>query len=112
VGWASDRQDIADCLSGITGITGHAYRPSVVGMGSAWPVLDRANRRPGGWQATWKIVIALSGDEATATRRCDDLIPTALPTLDAVGYVETVMPVALTTDSGDVYALEITVRSE
>jgi hypothetical protein len=112
MGWASDRQDIADLLSAVEGLTGHAYRPRVVAPGSAWPTLVRVDRRPGGFQATWKILVALSGDEPTATTRADDLLPSMLPALEQAVYVDSVIPVALTTGAGDAYALEITVRSE
>lgn len=111
--WVNDRVDIADALSLVAGVTGHAWRPSVIASGSAWPVLQRAERRPGQtFEAHWKVYVALSGDEVSATARVDDLLAGLLTALEPVAYVSDVAPVVLATGSGDLYGLEITAISE
>lgn len=107
------RAEIAAQLSTVTGVQGYEKRPNVITPGDAWALLNSADRGPGlAFGATWRIIVILGGDEVTAIDQTDVLLPELAEALDPVAYVDTVIPVAFATSGGDLYALEITARSD
>lgn len=111
---ATDRQDIATALSGVESVTGSAYRPMSIGPGSAWPQMSTVERGPGRqFGVTWRIFVALSGDEKTATTKTDELLEPLVEALEAVVFVDTIDFIELTLDqAGSIFGLQITARSE
>jgi hypothetical protein len=107
------RQSIADALSTVEGVTGYAKRPTLLGEGVAWPLVQRLDRGPGqAFQTTWRVIVLLSGDELTAYDQLDDFAVTVPDALRAVLYVDSITPYAITTDAGDLFGFELTARSE
>lgn len=107
------RQAIAEALSTVDGVTGYAKRPTVLGEGVAWPLVQRLDRGPGqAFQTTWRVIVLLSGDELTAYDQLDEFAVTVPDALRAVLYVDSITPYAITTDAGDLFGFELTARSE
>ena len=107
------RARIAAALSTVPGVTGYAFRPNVITAGDAWVLLSVAERGPGtAWSATWRCVVILGGDEQAAQTLLDAVLPTLVDELDPVAYVDQAAPVAVATNAGDMYGVELQVRSE
>lgn len=109
----TSRQQIAEALSTIDGVQGFAKRPKVLNTGDAYPLLGSAERGPGlAFMATWRIIVILGKDEASAIDKTETLLPELGAALDPVAFVVTVTPFAVPTSGGDLFALEITARSD
>ncbi|HET6742391.1 MAG TPA: hypothetical protein VFH76_25780 [Kribbella sp.] len=110
---ATNRQSIAAALSTLDGIEGYPKRPDVLGEGVAWPLIRAVNRGPGqAFQTTWRVIVLLSSDEDTAYDQLDGFLVTVPDALQAVLYVDTITPTAITTDAGDLFGFELIARSE
>lgn len=111
---AQTRLDIAAALDTVDGVHGYAARPNVLGDGDAWPQWRGSEYAGGHAQSnTWAVMIVLpQADDVAADAFVDthgDVLADALRehlTMD--GFT----PVKLDTETGDVYALMITGRSE
>lgn len=107
------RVALASRLSTITGVKGYEFRPSVLKAGAAWPLLDVAERGPGNAFAyTWRVILFLGGDEKVAQQVLDDRLPEIVDALEPDAYVESARPINFQIERGEVYGLEIRVRSE
>lgn len=106
------RQDIADALSTVTGITGSASRPTVVAEGAAWPQVASHDRDDGYFMTTWSVYVVMPADDQAAADTYDSSIATLRAALHAVVYVDRDEPVLIPTESGDIFAILITARSE
>lgn len=109
------RAELATALSTVAGVTGYEFRPSVLKIGAAWPLLDNLERGPGNaFAGTWRVMLCLGGDEKVATAKGDDLLPLIVEALEVqnVAYVFSASPGILQTSAGDQFALEILCRSE
>lgn len=107
------RGELAALLSTIDGVTGFVNRPATIKAGAAWPLLRSVTRAAGlAFEWEWQIVVALGGDELAAQAKLDQLLPTLAVTLDPVAYVDSATPIVINTNAGDVFAVEITARSE
>lgn len=107
------RAQIAETLSLVDGVTGHEFRPSVIGSGDAWPLIASVNSSEGwDYQTEWRILVALSGDEQTAAEQFVSLVPQLIDALRSVVWVESAAPVTIQTSAGDVPALQLTARSD
>lgn len=110
---AGDRQEIATALSTVEGVTGYKFRPTGFKTGVAWPLIDRLDRGPGNtFQATWRVVIVLAQGEEKASEWFDSMHEPIAEALDEFGYVESVEPGSLATDSGDMEIMILTLRRE
>lgn len=109
----TSRADIADALSLVEGVTGHEFRPSVLGSGDAWPLVASLESAEG-WDyvTNWRILVVLSGDEQTSAEQFVTLAPQLIDTLRPVAAVDTIAPVTISTTAGDVPGLQITARSD
>lgn len=112
--FANTRAEIATALSTVSGVTGHALRPSVLGEGDAWPILSAIVRSEYGnaWAGSWRVLVLLPADEATAVTRTDDLFDDITDALAPLMAVDLVEPVLLQTEAGDRPALQFSGRSE
>jgi hypothetical protein len=107
------RAELAAQLSTVEGVTGYAKRPSVLMPGDAYPLLGSANRGPGlAFEATWRVIVILSPDEGIALEKAETLLDALAEAIDPVAYVDAVTPFAVPTQGGELFALEITARSE
>lgn len=111
--FAVTRADLTAQLSTVEGVTGYAKRPKVIKPGDAWPLLGSVgNRSALAFQATWRVIVALGNDEATAIDKAEALLPELVEAIDPVAYVDGAVPFAVPTQAGELFALEITARSE
>jgi hypothetical protein len=107
------RTAIAAALTTVTGVKGYAWRPRAFKAGDAWPLLGETSRGPGrSWQVDWKVFVVLGNDEKAAADKADALLPDLCAALDPVAFVDTATPITITTDAGELYALELRARSE
>lgn len=111
--FTSTRGDLATALSTVEGITGYPKRPKTLSTGVGWALLDNAERGPGAaFAATWRVLVVLGGDEMVAYDKADELLPPLVDAIDPVAFVDSARPIAIQTSSGELFALEITARSE
>lgn len=108
------RQDIADALSTFAGIAGSPYRPAVVTSGNAWPQVNSLDHGDGQtYICTWNIYVVGPSDERAFSMWFDTNAFAIADAVEVVAYVESIKPVAINTNqSGDIFALLITARSE
>lgn len=107
------RAAIAAKLSTVAGVTGYEERPTTIKAGAAWPLLDLLDRGPGdAFAGDWRVILALGGDERTATAKLDELLRPVTRALDPVAFVRSARPVTISTSAGDMFGCEIQVRSE
>lgn len=110
---ATTRDAIAEALSTADGVTGYPVRPTVLKAGAAWPLLASVDRGPGqSYAISWRVLVVLGPDELTAISQVDAFLPVLVDALLGVLFVEQATPVTLATNAGDLFALQITGRSE
>lgn len=110
---SATRTAIADALSTVPGVTGYARRPAVWVAGDAVVLVERLDHTLGvAWQATWRIVLLLSGDEGVSMEQLDELLPVISAALQPVVYVDSATPELISTDSGDMTGVIFQARSE
>lgn len=106
-----DREAIAAALTGVDKVTGYAYRPKSPKLGDAWPLIDTINRYQGlMFIPAWKVQMWLGQDERKADAFLELVavpVARALQTADVL-FVNTVQPVILPTEAGDVFGAEFT----
>lgn len=107
------RDAIASAVSTVEGLTGYRRRPKAPKVGDAWP-LWRGSERSDGWAfvQTWMVVVVLPGDEATADEWADQYGAPLFEALEPVMFVDKIEPAAIAASSTDMYALQITGRTE
>ncbi|GAB3812099.1 hypothetical protein [Kribbella italica] len=107
------RKSIADALSTVPGIKGYAKKPKVTKAGDAWPLINELTRGPAlVFQTTWRIAVTIGSDEGSAIDKFDTLIPEVTQALQEVVYVDSARPIAVPTEAGDLYGVELIARSE
>ena len=107
------RAELAAQLSTVDGVTGYAKRPKILKPGDAYPLLGSIGDRSGNmFQATWRLIVVLGNDEAKALDKAEALFPELADAIDPVAYVDGAEPFAVPTQGGELFALEITARSE
>lgn len=116
--FGTSRTEIAAAVTGSWGgvrVVGHAGRPSAIGAGDCWPVVDLIERGPGdAFEVSWNVIVVLSADEATAFTQIEALLPALIAQIEdsATGFVTGAVPVSYPTSAGELFALQINVRSE
>lgn len=109
----TNRQTIADALSTVDGLTGYAKRPEVLTEGVGWALVQSLNRGPGqAFLTTWRVIVLLSGDEETAIDQLDAFAVIVPEALQAVLYVDSITPYAMTTEAGEFFGFQLIARSE
>lgn len=110
---ADDRAALAALMTTAPGVTGYQYQPTVPTPGDAWPRLPSLRREHGiVWRPEWSILVALSFDERTASAWIDEHFADLVDALDAGRcQVDSAEPGTMPTDAGDLYVMELTVRS-
>jgi len=109
------RQEIADALSEIPGFSGSSYRPSVVTTGNAWPQLTNLQRDEAhNFIKVWSIyLVGPQQDDQTFGTWFDANAEDIAEALIDVVFVDGIEPVKVAVpNSGDLYAIAITARSE
>lgn len=110
---ATTRAEFAAALSTVAGVTGYQYRPAAMRPGDAWPTLAVLERADGlAFEATWSVWVILPSDEKAASEQTDALVGPLVAALEPVAFVDRITPSLVKTSGGDLFALEITVRSE
>lgn len=110
---AQTRQDIADALSAVAGITGHPSRPAALNEGDGWPQWRGGVPHAGAVENTWAVLVVLpSADEVTADGFADSHGQALLDALRPVLSVDSIAPAEITSEAGPILALLITGRSE
>lgn len=111
--FTATRQTIADALSSVDGVTGYISRPTVWSSGDALVLVQRIDHILGvAYQATWRIVLMLSGDEGVAIDQLDALFPAVCEALNPVAFVDSATPELVNTDAGPMTGVVIIARSE
>jgi hypothetical protein len=108
------RAELAAQLSTVAGVTGYAKRPKILKPGDAYPLLGTATRSEYGlaFEATWRVIVILGNDEAASLDKAEALLPELAAAIEPVAYVDGATPFAVPTQGGELFALEITARSE
>lgn len=108
------RANIAAALDGLAFLTGHEFRPPTLKAGTAYPLFDEALQGPGRkYGGQWRVIVVLGQDEKQAASKLDEWLPPIIDTLlQNVAHVDRCRAVAPKTDQGEIFALELTVRSE
>lgn len=109
------RAEIAAALSTIPKVKGHERRPAALRKGDAYPLVGGLERGRGlTFSTTWRIILVLGGDERQADEMLEQLLPDIAVGLQEadVLYVTAATPFIVPTEAGDVYAAEITGRSD
>lgn len=111
--FTATRTAIADALSTIDGVTGYAKRPTIWSSGDAIVLVDRIDHVLGvAYQATWRIVLLLSGDEGLAIDQLDELFPAVCEALNPIAFVDSATPEAVSVEGQNMTAVIILARSE
>ncbi len=109
----TNRETIAAQLSTVAGLTGYAKRPDVLIEGVAYPLVDQLTRGPGyRFGTTWRVLVVLSPDEFTAADSLDELAPLVTEALVPVLFIDSVTPIAIPTEGGELFVAEFLGRSE
>lgn len=107
------RAALKDALSAVPGITGYVHRPNILKPGDAFALLTSADRGPGdAFSATWNVVVILGGDEYASQEKLDLLLPDLVQAIDPVAFVDQATPAIYKTEAGELFAVDITARSE
>jgi hypothetical protein len=107
------RAEIAEALSTVDGVTGHAYRPPAPSTGDAYPLVDSLTRAAGAsFAVAWRVILILPADERAASDWLDAHVLDVADALSAVGYVTTASPVVIAIAGTDTYALEINMTGD
>lgn len=109
------RDRIVAALNTVAGVHASVSRPKTIGVGAAWPLFDGAQLVAGStFEGTWRVMLALGGDERAALAKGDELLPLVTRALwqGGGGHVYQLTPGILQTGAGDMFAWEIFVRSE
>jgi hypothetical protein len=114
-GLAGARSEIRAALATITGLTAFAERPSVIALGSAWPMWRGLTRSHGGTGlliSTWHAFIVVGKTERAATDFVDARAQDVAIALQPAGWVTAVEPYLIDTEAGPLYAVQITLTRE
>jgi hypothetical protein len=115
VSLSETRAAFKTALDTVAGVTGYVQPPTASRSGDAWPRWGGGEKDPstGLINHTWRVIIYLPQDQATADKWIDDHLDALRRALRAVAYVEAVAPVQLGgTDNSPVYGLMITTSTE
>lgn len=107
------REAIAAALDTVDDVKGHPYRPRTLPPGTAWPLIGQLERGPAhDFEATWRIVVVLPGDEIMASKWFDAHHEDVADALADFGHVARIEPGLVQTDAGDLEAMFVTVERE
>lgn len=112
------REDIAEAVTGTHGglkVTGYGKRPNTLKSGDSWPQVRSIERGPGdAFLVEWTIWVVLSADETTAINQVPVVLPDLVEAIEdgGAGYVDNAVPASFQTSAGELFALQINVRSE
>lgn len=108
-----DRQYLADLLNDIPGVHGMPFRSPAPREGDAWPTLPTLDLDQGlVWRPTWTIVVVLPADERRAATWMDQHLLGILAALRAgTAFPTSAEPALMATSAGEMYVVEITLRS-
>lgn len=108
------RQEIADALSTVTGITGKPYKPSTPKRGFAWPELQSIEREEGWWVVTWLVVVYLPQVSTieSSERWIEENLDALLDGITTAGYVAGIESANIGSPQEPEFALTLQIRSE
>lgn len=96
----STRQDLADALGGVPGVTGLTLPPDVIQPGMAWPVWRSSTPITGtDYEVTYDVFLTLpAGSPGASIAEADDSWQPVAFALLHVGAVSLIEPVTMATD--------------
>lgn len=108
------RQEIADVLSTVDGVTGFKFKPTVVDTGDAFPLLESRERGPAqDYENTWNIVVVLPVGDEDASNWHDSHYEAIADALEEYGgCVDRIIPATVETGAGNRDAMILTFRRE
>ncbi len=110
------RAHIADALSTVDGVKGHATRPRTARSGDAWPLYQGSERNEytGLWAHKFAIGVMLPQDQAAADAWIDSHFEAIADAMSeaGIGWVDEADPADFGTDASPVYGLVINMRSD
>lgn len=112
---AATRAAIGAALDSVAGIKGYPRQPNTPKPGDAWPVWAGAQRdedSPGYYQSWRVLVVCDQGSPDNADAFLDTYGAELVDALGPVLFVDAFTPARLDTESGPLYALQVTGRSE
>lgn len=116
--FGTSRAELAAALTGTYGgfrVVGHTNRPGNLGSGDAWPLLAAVERGPGqAFEVTWHLIVVLGSDEVTAANQIDASLAPLMAAIEdsGVAFVDGATVPVVSTSGGDLFAIQINVRSE
>lgn len=112
--FVTDRQAIATTLDALPFLTGHRFRPGGLKAGTAYPLFDEVVKGRGRqYGGQWRVIVILGNTELGAETNLDAWLTDVMDALnDNVAYVDRARAIKVPTSQGEIFALEITVRSE
>jgi hypothetical protein len=112
---ANTRNAIAAAMGSVPGIKGYAHRPNGPRAGDAWPQWGGGQRddQSVGFLETWRVMVVTDqGAAYDADQFLDEKGDAVLAALATILFVDSYAPAKLETETGDMYALMITGRTE
>jgi len=108
------RQEFADALSAVEGLTGHAETPVVMAVGTAWSRWTglEAQGTPGLFATAWQVLIITGGTPAQAETYLNEKLSDILDAIQPVAWVTSATPTQIDTPSGTLYGLAVTAVRE
>jgi hypothetical protein len=107
------RLDIAAACTTVTGLTGYPKRPLSIKPGDCWPQWGGSDRvQARAFEETWRVLIALPGDEVTADEWADTYQGDLINALSPVLYIDRIEPALIPMSGSDTPAVMITGRTE
>lgn len=114
----TSRSELASAVTMTVGtfkMRGYEYRPATLSPGDAWPLVATIERGPGdAFLVEWTVVVVLGSDEETAARQLEEVLPSVVAAIEDQdrGYVSGAAPAVVQTGGGDLFAMQINVRSD
>jgi hypothetical protein len=110
---ADTRQELADAVSTVAGLTGYVKRPSTPKDGDAWPQW-RGARVQGGviYENTWTVLVLLPGDDVKADEWADQYLDLLFVAVSPAMSIDSIEPAVVRANDTDTNALMITGRCE
>jgi len=110
---ANKRDEIANALSRVAGVKGHARRPAAPNEGDAWPMLPVLELATGdAFMATWGVRVVVPPDEVAAAEWWDLHWPDLYFALRPVLAISRAVPIVIESNAGNILAFEITGTAE
>jgi len=107
------RDEIADALTGVDGLTGYATPPKVLRTGDALVRLGALSLDGPYSTVTWQVIVLQNAnDEVAQIEQLETILDDLLAALRPVGHVTEVVPITYPVGRGTVPAIQLTMIRE